>query len=490
MERRNPSPLLKLGASIDLRPDSRLQLTPEASQRALGAFVGSAVGDALGAPFEFQGPNRYQERFPKPVIGGAGEMIGGGSFNWAPGEFTDDTQMAVALAESIVACGHYSAPETWNWFLAWRHTAADVGIVTRLALSHRDYEGAAEKAHFQNHGKSAGNGGLMRVTPVAIAFVHADVKTLMAAARSQASLTHADPAAGWGAAIQAELLRRAIIGRDPRAEIGGVMQLVPPEIRQRYAETLNPDWAPSDTSYQKNGSVWMCLAQAVWALRQSDTFEEAVVTAINLGGDTDTVGCVTGALAGSVFGIQAIPSRWATYVHGKIGSPSGTRPYDNAVLQDLTRRLLGKQPVGISALEVPAGPTEVAPGLYAADLGAATKAGSDWSIISLCRTDGRFNGRAIRRELYLIDQEGSANGDLLSAVTDAVDSIDAFHAESRNVLVHCHGGRSRTGLILKAWAMRKFGFTERSAHAWLQDRWPRYQDYVVTFREFLDSRWS
>jgi ADP-ribosyl-[dinitrogen reductase] hydrolase len=73
-------------------------------QRALGAVIGSAVGDALGAPFEFGAPGRYSLRFPTAVIGGIGEMVGGGGFGWKPGEFTDDTQMAILQAESVLDC--------------------------------------------------------------------------------------------------------------------------------------------------------------------------------------------------------------------------------------------------------------------------------------------------------------------------------------------------------------------------------------------------
>jgi ADP-ribosyl-[dinitrogen reductase] hydrolase len=81
------------------------KLSHPQSQSATGALVGAAVGDALGAPFEFKPANTYAQTFPDKVLGGVGEMIGGGAFHWAPGEFTDDTQMALALAESLIACG-------------------------------------------------------------------------------------------------------------------------------------------------------------------------------------------------------------------------------------------------------------------------------------------------------------------------------------------------------------------------------------------------
>ena len=104
------------------------------SQRALGAVVGSAVGDALGAPFEFGPPRQYSRRFPEPVVGGTGEMIGGGGFEWAPGEFTDDTQMAIVQAESLLACGDVDGDDLFERFRIWASAASDVGIQTRSVL--------------------------------------------------------------------------------------------------------------------------------------------------------------------------------------------------------------------------------------------------------------------------------------------------------------------------------------------------------------------
>ena len=87
-----------------MMPVSPRQLSHAQLQRAVAALLGAAIGDALGAPFEFGPAGKYLEAFPEPVLTGTGEMTGGGAFDWAPGEFTDDTQMAVALAESLVAC--------------------------------------------------------------------------------------------------------------------------------------------------------------------------------------------------------------------------------------------------------------------------------------------------------------------------------------------------------------------------------------------------
>lgn len=454
-----------------------------AKQRAMGTIIGAAVGDALGAPFEFEPAGLYPRTFPHPVIGGTGEMIGGGGFEWAPGEFTDDTQMGIALAESICAHGGYNHDVVWEWFRAWAATARDIGSTTRVALRNSDWRHAT-----QHSSRGAGNGALMRSFPFAVALLHADAETVRDIVVSHGALTHPDPAAGWGAWIAVELCRYAIHGLDPFAQMDTLVGQLPDDVRPSFAPLLAPDWTP-DAAHPSNGSVWGCLAEAVWAVRTNETFEDALTAAIALGDDADTVGCVTGALAGAIHGIQAIPSRWTTYVNGRIDSPTGTRRYHTPELQTLTTRLLGLTETSDEALEHAAGPVEVAPHLFAADLLGAATVPTDWAVVSLCRTRHRFDMHPVRRQVFLIDQEGDHNPSLGAAVNDTVSAIDAFLAEGRNVVVHCHGGRSRTGLALKAWKMRESGCGEREAHHWLAGRWHRYHDHNRSFVEFLRNDW-
>lgn len=457
-------------------------------QRVIGALCGSAVGDALGAPFEFLHAGAYGERFPSPVIGARGEMCGGGAFAWRAGEFTDDTQMALALGQSILERQGFDAADAWGRLLAWRRSAKDCGILTGRALSHRHWPEAAVVAH-DAIGRSAANGALMRVTPFALAWSGADEATVMTVARAQAALTHFDPAAGWGAAIAAALIRRAVLGQDPIAALPEVLDHVDPDDRQRFADMLDASWSPHRAGDPSNGAVWTCLAQAVWAVRHNDRFEDVVVSAIELGGDTDTVATVAGAIAGARASVQGIPSRWLTYINGEIDTPAGMAHFDNASLQDFARALAGRGPVTATPAEPPAGPTEVAPGVHAANLGGAATVPESWGVVSLCRTFGAFERHDARREVYLIDQAGPANADASFAVRDAVDAIDALLAEGRDVVVHCHGGHSRTGLVLKAWAMRTHGYSEREAHLWLAERWEHYEDYQESFIELLDAEW-
>ena len=120
-------------------------------RRAIGAVVGSAVGDALGAPFEFGPPGQYRRRFPEPVLDGVGEMVGGGTFDWAPGEFTDDTQMALVQAESLLARGGVDGADLFRRFQIWASGADDVGAQTSAVLRSGLPWNEASEAHYRQH---------------------------------------------------------------------------------------------------------------------------------------------------------------------------------------------------------------------------------------------------------------------------------------------------------------------------------------------------
>lgn len=474
-----------------LIPFTHQPITPDILQRSLGALLGSAVGDALGAPFEFGPAGQYSAQFPQPVLGEVGEMIGGGSFGWAPAEFTDDTQMTLALAESLLARGALDLNDLWERFVTWRHGATDVGIATSRALSASDrFEAAAHDA--TNPGRSASNGALMRTWAISLAYLGHSTKEVMNAAFTQASMTHFDPAAGWGAAIGTELCRRAILGGDIISNIDDVLSFIPNDQRVRFSEILSPDWTPGNENEPSNGSVFTCLAEAVWAVRHHSNYSDVVTAAIDLGGDTDTVACVAGALAGATYGIQGIPSRWMTYINGSINTPDGRKTYDFLGLQNIARKLIGSKSAVLTRREEPKTPQQVDEtfAVFATDLGGALLSDSSFATVSLCLTGGELVHHLVRREFYIRDDEGDANLDLLTLVRDAVDSMDALLAEGHRVLVHCHGGRSRTGLILKAWAMRQYDFDDQEAHDWVTARWPYYATWNETFLNFLRDEWN
>lgn len=452
--------------------------------RALGAVIGSAVGDALGAPFEFWPAGEYGRRFPEPVLGGIGEMIGGGGYGWEPGEFTDDTQMAIVQAQSLLACGGIDGADLFARFREWAASANDVGVQTSSVLGSRLGWPEAADAHYRSSPhRSAGNGGLMRATTAAVWLAGENVDAAMDAACELVAVTHGDPAAQWGAALYTAMLRSALRGADPFVALDAALARLPDE-QDRFVDLLAPDWHPHTTTLS-NGTVWTCLAQAVWAVRTTDTFEDALVAAIELGGDTDTVAAVAGGLAGAVHGVQAIPSRWTTYLHGRV-------PGELLRLEDfqrLTHELIGATTAPEQPPGPPLGPTEIAPGVLAASWSGAQTAPTDHAVVSLCRVGTTFEHHPVRRELYLVDREGDHNPNLDAAVRDAVTTIDAFRAEGRRVVVHCHGGASRTGLVLRAWLMHTHGWDEPTATAHVEDRWPHLGLWNETFTEFLRTEW-
>src|SRR5688572_20659101 len=133
------------------------------SHRAAGALVGSAVGDALGAPFEFGPAGQFSARFPVPARGSKTEMCGGGSLGWAPGEFTDDTQMALLLATSLVERGGLDEADLFDRFVRWAEAdPPDVGNQTRAVLGSGLPWDVAAAEHFASSRRAAGNGSLMR----------------------------------------------------------------------------------------------------------------------------------------------------------------------------------------------------------------------------------------------------------------------------------------------------------------------------------------
>ncbi|WP_407841782.1 ADP-ribosylglycohydrolase family protein [Streptomyces sp. DSM 116496] len=296
--------------------------------RAVGAVLGSAAGDALGAPYEFG---------PAGQLGARGEEMRGGG-GWDPGEATDDTQMAVLVGASLLECGGLELPDVFDRFRRWAAgDPKDIGLQTEIVLTSGDPWDLAAALHFQVNARAAGNGSLMRASTSAVYFAPAGRDATMDAARRIAALTHGDRAAWEGTAVLHELVRVALDGGDPLGALPATLEQVHLDHRERYARVLAPDWHP-DLATEFNGAVWPCLGSAVWALRTTTGFAQAVRAAVDLGGDTDTVAAVTGTLAGARYGAAAVPEAWTTPLHVPVPG-YGDHVVDAAALRELARRL-------------------------------------------------------------------------------------------------------------------------------------------------------
>ena len=290
-------------------------MTPQLQDRFRGCLLGLAVGDALGGPLEFMSAAEIAAQYGGPVR----DMVGGGWLHLRPGEVTDDTQMALCLAESIVERGAFDMADIARRFVAWYDTRPkDIGNITRLALAElkrgASWQEAGLIAHRQTGGRSAGNGSVMRCAPLAL-YRRRDYPQLIADSVDSSRVTHWDDMACYGAAALNLIIAELLPGRRKGAVQTAIEALgsAAPKVTQRLAETERK----SRDDLKPTGFVLDTLEAALWCWQHAETFEEALVTAINLGGDADTIGAVCGALAGADFGLRGIPSRWLDVLEGR-----------------------------------------------------------------------------------------------------------------------------------------------------------------------------
>jgi ADP-ribosyl-[dinitrogen reductase] hydrolase len=283
--------------------------------RIVGALLGMAAGDALGAGYEFEHP-------PFDEIG----MIGGGLGPFAPGEWTDDTSMAICIAQ-VTAIGSLELPAVGERFLAWaRSGPADIGTSTRAVLGQAatgvELEAVAA-AYFASHpGGAAGNGALMRTAPVALAHL-GDDPAIARAARAVAGLTHADPLAGDSCVLWCIAIDRAV--REQRLDgVRDGLAFLPTDRRGSWKGLLEAAETAPPTTFTPNGFTVTALQAAYAAIVQTpirpddpaDHLRAALDAAVRIGHDTDTVAAIAGAVLGACWGASAIPPSWRGILHG------------------------------------------------------------------------------------------------------------------------------------------------------------------------------
>lgn len=279
----------------------------ETTHRLRGVVVGAAVGDALGMPLEFD--------YASPP----GQMIREMRAGRLPaGSFTDDTEMALALAESLLNNRQLDPDDVTARFLDWyKRRPPDIGTHTSNVLNcinHGEHWQTASVKVQQRYPESAGNGSVMRCWPVAV-MCWKDEETLESWSRTQSQITHAHEECIAGCAFVAMMIAQLVKGADPHAAFDYACNHVRmPEV---LLQTIRLAPHRKRDELRNTGWVRHTIESAIWGLLTTNSFEDALVQVINLGADADTAGTVAGALAGAAYGLDAIPDAWKDMLQGE-----------------------------------------------------------------------------------------------------------------------------------------------------------------------------
>ena len=272
--------------------------------RFRGCLLGLAVGDALGTTVEFQTPGSFS-----PIS----DMLGGGPFNLKPGEWTDDTSMALCLASSLIQENGFNPRDQMdrycNWvdfgYLSSNGRCFDIGNTVARALA--AYRASGDPFSGPVEPSTAGNGSLMRLAPVVMFFYPQRDSALRFAAESSRT-THGAAQCLEACRLMGELLFRALSGASRSAILSPVEGAYSSEALQSIADLYILDRPIS--SVRGSGYVVHCLEAALWSFGTTSSFRDAVLRAVNLGEDADTTAAVCGQLAGAHYGASGIPSDW------------------------------------------------------------------------------------------------------------------------------------------------------------------------------------
>ena len=261
--------------------------------QALGAIIGLAVGDALGTTLEFS-QNPLSDRSTWHT-----EMTGGGPFCLQPGGWTDDTSMALAITQAYLDDGSFNPTLIGTNFVDWYRNGAfshtgtcfDIGYTTRKALDRIDLKlNGTSPYQGDTDPQSSGNGGIMRLSPCVVAN-HTNLEAAISDSVNQSRITHAS----LECILYAELLAKVIFEGNPF--ISDV---------EDYVLQDETSW----NELKSTGYVKDTFTCAMWAARNTSSFEECVIQTVNRRYDADTTGAVAGQIAGAMYGLSGIPEKW------------------------------------------------------------------------------------------------------------------------------------------------------------------------------------
>ncbi|MGV0795774.1 ADP-ribosylglycohydrolase family protein [Mycolicibacterium elephantis] len=455
-----------------------MELTAVQRDRACGTLVTTAAGDALGAGYEFGAPLKPEQQVA---------MIGGGLGPFDPGEWTDDTSMAIAIAE-IAATGASLQNEAaldriverWQW---WARSAKDIGVQTnsvlkqsaRHGLSARTAREAATALH-EATGRTAGNGSLMRTAPVALAFLD-DEDALANAARTISELTHFDADAGDACVLWCAAIRHAILTGELDVRIG--LRHIDDSRRSMWAERLDVAETSAPTHFTgKNGWVVAAL-QSAWSAiattpipddnAAAETFRAdhlclALEAAVRGGGDTDTVAAIAGGLLGAVHGASAVPWQWRLALKGWPGlNARGLVTLAEKIVDEGAPRSVHYP---ISEWKRPRRPVQHPHdgGLWLGGVAALRNLPTTVDLpkgvdvaISLCGVNDEDIRGGIEHLDVRLHEKDSESPHLDFVLFDTVRAVEQLRADGHTVYLHCEDATRRTPAVAALYGARKRG---------------------------------
>lgn len=474
-----------------------MKLNPLQNDRAAGVLVALAAGDALGAGYEFGAP------LPD---GAEVTMKGGGPFGFAPAEWTDDTSMAIPIAQALLESASDGGPSSpaaltmvvraWT---AWATEAKDVGAQTSavIAAARRlasaagrkkvhaaDFAAAASDFHART-GRSAGNGSLMRTAPLALAYLDRDPSELRAAAGILSALTHADPDAQEACGLWCVAIRNAVLTGTLDVRAG--LPLLSAERASVWLDRIETAERSRPRDFSRDGWVveafqgaWSAIHFAGLSASGPAHLRAALEEAVRGGRDTDTVAAIAGGLLGAAYGYTAVPFEWRQRLHGW----PGMRARDLMVLGMELGRGEGRRSATWPRAERHDysmwNRTDVLVrhphdgGVWLGGVGSLERVaelGID-AVVSLCRL-GTLDVPGLAPEdhatFWVVDSavEGD-NAHAAFVLREAAAAVERYRSEGKTVLLHCVRAESRTPTVAALYGATMAGISPLVALSDLQ----------------------
>ena len=316
-------------------------------EKIISGLIGFACADAMGVPIEFTSRAAH---ILKPLT----EMVGYGSHSVPAGTWSDDTSMTIATMDSIREKETIDYDDIMNKYCEWakksKYTATDrlfdIGIGTRKAIASYYFHktSAIDSGGKDEH--SNGNGSLMRMLPIVYYgfYNHIEEPELTTLINSYSSLTHGHSISKLGCHIYYDFMKDLLEGKSKEEAFQNLQNhsydQYDEESREKYSRILDGSLKDAEEkTISSSGFVAHTLEACLWTILRTDNYEDAVVKAINLGDDTDTVGAITGSMAGILYGRESIPKRWTDVLIRKDQLESLAREFSKVVGNELDQML-------------------------------------------------------------------------------------------------------------------------------------------------------